>query len=138
MRADRHGGDQPAQVVPAPAGHLGHQLASRGGQRQADHPPVAGRPGAPDQALAHQPVAHPAARRRVHAELGGDVGAALRTAGGEHDERPELRQRHVGVEPGQGPGGQRHHRAARGDQPLHQFLLGRRRHGAIVARGFDL
>ena len=58
----------PGQLGPPPPADLRHQVPPGRGQRDPDRAPVC-RAAAADQALAHQPVAHPGRRRGVDPEL---------------------------------------------------------------------
>ena len=140
-----HGVDEPGQLGPAAAGDLLHQVLAGGHEGEQDLAPVGVGAVAADQPLADEPLAHPGAGGRVDAQLGGDVDHALRPAGRQHDERPVLRQGHLGVQVGQRAGGQADHDAAGRQQRVDQVLAGRWvrsgvplrrrafRHGAIMS-----
>ena len=115
---------QPAQDLrdqrAAPAGGLVDHLPARRGDRHQDHPAVAARPVPADQALAHQPVAHPPGGRRRHVQRLGQVHDPPRPAGRQHHQRPVLRDRGLLRGRAQRPGGDRDHGPAGGQHRVHR------------------
>ena len=82
---------------------LTRSTTARPSRRQPDldlAPAVAaGRP--PHQLLGHEPIAQPGRRRRMDGQLVRQLANEARATSGEHDQRPVLRQRHVGVNDGE-------------------------------------
>ena len=110
----------------APAGRLvDHPPACRG-DRDQDRAAVAARPVPADQALAHQPVAHPPGRRRRDVQRLGQVHHPPRSAGRQHHQRPVLRDRGLLRGRAQRPGGDRHQGPAGRQHRVHRGRVGAR------------
>src|SRR5689334_866948 len=71
VAADGDRRDDAVQFLAAASRDLVDQVTSGGGEGEPDRAPVGGGPGAADQSLADEAVAHPGAGRRGHAQLDG-------------------------------------------------------------------
>src|SRR5579875_3062682 len=71
--------------------------------RYQDRPTVVTRPMPPDQALAHEPVAHAQGRRGRHSQSPGEVDHTLRAARCEHHQAPVLATAAEAASPARAP-----------------------------------
>ena len=110
----------------APAGRLVDHPPARRGDRDQDRAAVAARPVPADQALAHQPVAHPPGRRRRDVQRLGQVHHPPRAAGRQHHQRPVLRDRGLLRGRTQRPGGDRDQGPAGRQHRVHRGRVGAR------------
>ena len=109
----------------APRGGLVHHAPARRRHRHQHGTPVRPRPVPPDQPLADQPVAHPARRRRRHAQRRRQVHDPLRPARGQHHQRPVLRDRRLLRRRAQRPRRHRDQRPARRQHRVHHRRIRR-------------